>query len=415
MIALLPLLLLSVSPVPDVQDWPRFRGPDGLGVAPPLDLPAKIDEAHVRWRIELPGRGHSSPVVQDDRVVVTYVLDDADPPTRVVAAHATADGAELWRHEAEVEVHGQHRLNSFAAATPALGDGRVHLAWTSGESLWALTLELETGERLWRHEIGPFSAQHGSGTSPILVDGVVVVANEHESKDPDDEAALFGLDAADGEMRWTRPREAVRAAYSTPGVRRLADGTAELLVASTAHGLSALDPREGTVRWQLADLFRERCVASPVLAGELVYVCAGKGSGGVEAAAVRPPADGKRRAEVAWRGGRALPYVPTGVSDGERLFLVSDGGIVSCVSAADGEERWRERVDGRFFGSPVLAGDRLYVMNTDGVLLVLAAGDTFEVLGKTELGDPSQTTPAVAGGRLYLRTERQLWCVGPAE
>lgn len=410
MIALLTLLVLP----PSLPDWPRFRGTDGRAVAPALDLPATIEEEHVRWRIALDGSGHSSPVVLGDRVVVTYVLDDAESPTRVVAAHGTSDGAELWRYEAELEVHGQHRLNSFAASTPAIGDGRVHLAWTSGESLWTLALDLESGRRLWRHEIGPYAAQHGSGTSPILVDGVLVIANEHESRDPDDDAALFGLNAADGELLWTRPREAVRAAYSTPAVRRLADGTAEILVASTAHGLSAIDPRDGAVRWQLADLFQERCVASPVIAGDVVYVCAGKGGGGVEAAAIRPPS-GEAPPEVAWRGGRAMPYVPTGVSDGERLFLVNDGGIVSCVSAADGEERWRERVDGRFFGSPILAGDRLYVLNTDGVLLVLAAGDTFEVLGKTELGGPSQTTPAVAGGRLYLRTERQLWCVGPAE
>jgi outer membrane protein assembly factor BamB len=216
---------------------------------------------------------------------------------------------------------------------------------------------------------------------------------------------VLGLDPRTGAIAWQRERTSSRAAYSTP----VALG--ELLVfSSTSHGVFALDPRSGALAWESEPLFRARCVGSPVVAGDLVFASAGQGGGGTESAAVRVPTEESPSA-VAWRQTRALPYVPTPLYADGRLYLWTDGGVVSCLDATTGEERWRERVGGDFFGSPVLLGGQLCAIGVEGELCVLAAGDAFAVVARLELGEPSQATPAVWNGRLFLRTETHLVCI----
>ena len=189
----------------------------------------------------------------------------------------------------------------------------------------------------------------------------------------------------------------------------------QAIFASTAHGITSLDPRTGELHWEFDAGFETRCVAVPVRIGDLLFVSAGTGGGGKESVVLRLPGEEGGEPELAYKLRRALPYVPTAIAVDDLLILWSDGGIVSCVQAEDGKELWRERLDGRFFGSPVLISGRLYAMSMGGELVVLAAGPEFEVLARIDLGEPSQATPAVASGTLFLRTERHVLAVGGGE
>jgi len=404
--AVLPILCaLGGATSAEAQNWTRFRGPGGAGLGEARAIRATVTEEDVNWRVELAGRGHSSPVVWGERVFVTGA--DAAAKERFIQCLRARDGGELWRVGDELEPNEQHELNSFAASTPALDAERVYVAWPSGSSLFALALD-HAGERVWSRELCPSSARHGSGASPVLAGDVLVVQNDDEGG----ASALFGLDRATGETVWKRERETVRASFATPLVLA-SDTRTEVLFASTAHGITSLDPATGELNWEIAGVFEERCVASPVVAGDLLFACAGQGGGGKESVAIDLAKARERSADaVRYRLQRALPYVPTPIAADGLLFLWADGGVVSCLDARDGRERWRERVDGSFFGSPVCVDGRLYAMSRSGELVVVAAGPEFELLSRFDLGEPTEATPAVAGGALFLRTERHLTSIG---
>lgn len=405
------LAVASLAGDSESEGWPRFRGPDGAGLSAARTVPTSFDEDDYNWRVELPGPGSSSPVIRDGKVFVTCETGTGELTLVCLAA---ADGAERWRKSFAFEPYGQHELNSFAAATPALDAERVYVTWRSGEAriVEALTLE---GESVWRRELAPYRGQHGAGASPVVVEGVVILTHDNGGRET--ESFLIGLDASTGETAWKRARKTSYGAYSTPTVLRTGASSPQVLFTSTSHGVTSLDPRTGELRWEVDGVFARRCTGSPVVAGDLVFATAGNGGSGKESVAVEFPgtADGDDPAPaVRYRLGSSLPYVPTPIAVGELLFLWSDGGIVSCLRAADGERLWRERLSGEFFGSPICVADRLYAISKDGVLFVLAAAKTFDLLGQVDLDEPSNATPAVAGGVLYLRTERHLISVGGA-
>ena len=406
-------LALFAAPVSqdDPQDWPRFRGPDGAGLSD-ARLPVLFDEEDYNWRVELPGPGHSSPVVQGDRIYLTCVTGEE---TRGLVCLSREDGSVLWSHEEGFQPARIHKLNSAAASTPAVDSERVVVAWRSGQLREVKAFDHQ-GELLWEQVLSPLMAFHGGTSSPVIVDGVVLLAHDNEGGET--RSFLTGLDAGTGEMLWMHPRETTgkRAAYVTPAVRRLDDGSAEVIFASTAHGLTALDAKSGELRWEVPELFNARCVGSPlVIEGptdleDVIFATAGTGGGGKDSAGVGFNEEGK--AEMIYSVRRGLPYVPTPVAYQGRLYLWADGGTLACVDAQDGTELWRERVDGMYYGSPICAGGNLYAMSTDGELVVVAAADTFHLRARVDLGEATQATPAVAGGVMYLRTDTHLISVG---
>ena len=402
-----PLLLVPLAASPSTQDWARFRGPDGGGDARHVALP-ELGADSIRWAIHLPGSGSSSPVVLGDRLVVTCMVEGQ----RTILAYHLGEGEPdlEWSHAEPVAEHSQHRFNSYASATPALDEDGVYVVAADGGWTVALALDHE-GQVMWRRELGEQKARHGGGASPVVHDGVLVVAHDDENGAG---SFLLGLDTASGEERWRRPRESVRAAYATPCLRTGPAGP-ELVFASTAHGLTAVDPTTGELRWEIADLFEERVVASPVAVGSIVFAVAGKGGGGIEAAAVEAPASEDDEARVLWRTARNLPYVPTPLAVDGDLVLWSDGGIVSRLRASDGRELWRERLTDSTYASPIRVGEAVVGVSRSGEVLAFAASGPFERLGSLDLGEESDATPAVAQGLLLLRTRTGVLALGQPE
>ena len=185
----------------------------------------------------------------------------------------------------------------------------------------------------------------------------------------------------------------------------------QLLFCSTLQGITSVEAKTGKVLWETPGLFTYRCVGSPVAAGGLIFAGTGVGNGSRLFVALKPGTSGAKP-EVAWKLTRGTPYVPCPLYANDLLFLWGDGGIVNCVKPESGETIWQERVGGNFYGSPVFCEGKLWAMSNKGELIVIAAEKTFKVLGRHELGEITNATPAFGEKTLYLRTLSHLTAVG---
>jgi outer membrane protein assembly factor BamB len=267
------------------------------------------------------------------------------------------------------------------------------------------------GETVWsQDDLGPYASQHGFGGSPMLFRDLVILCNEQlaPGETPSETSAIMAFDRHTGQPRWSTPRISTTVSYSVPCLRQTEGGAAELICCNTGNGIYSLDPSTGRENWSI-DVFTMRTVSSPVIAGGLIFGSTGSGQGGNYVVAVRPPGT---RPEVAYRVEQPAPYVPTPVAHGDLVFLWADTGIVTCLDAATGRVFWRERVGGNYSGSPVRVADRLYGISERGEVVVLAAAKEYRLISRNPLGEDSRSTPAVAGGRMYLRTYSHLFSLG---
>jgi hypothetical protein len=389
------------------EEWARFRGANGGGLGESTSVPVQWTAEQVAWHMTLPGRGHSSPAVWGDLVVVTAA--EPDSGRRHVLGLDAATGMTRWIQSSDGPVFRQHADNSFASATPALDHERVYIAWLAPERS-RLEAYDHAGKPVWSLDLGAFIAQHGGGASPIVVDDLVVLPFEQDG--PGDSFVL-AVDAATGKERWRLPRTSGKLACSTPCVLRPANAPAQLICTSTNHGIYAIDPMSGKELWSMPKAFTQRCVASPVVAGGLVYASDGQGGKGTRLIAVRPPVKPGGEPEQVWQLINGAPYVPcVAVRDG-LLFLITDGGQAACLKAATGEELWRQPLGvGMFYGSPVVVGEQLYAISRRGEVVCTSATSTFAKLGTSALGEGAFSTPAVAGGRMFLRTFTGVVAIG---
>lgn len=466
---LVSAFLWTVAAAQAGDTWERFRGPNGSGVAAECGIPVQWTEKDWRWRVELPGVGHSSPVVRGTRVFIT-TADEKTGARRLQCRH-TADGRLLWEKEYPGSPFSKNKLNSYASSTPALDGLRVFLALVTPDEYTVVALDQASGGQCWRRTLGGYAAEHGFGCSPIVVDGLLIVPIEQNppedpsapkkkpaarkkpadakakikpvadkaaagpaaaagpstaaaaavagvsgspaaAKPAERKSSIVALDCRTGEIRWQTPRASERAAYSTPCLYEPAGRPAQLIFTSSAQGFSSLDPKTGKANWELP-LFHNRVVGSPIIAAGLILASSGSGGGGREMFAVRPGEAVKDvQPEQVYEVKPPIPYVPTSVCDGRRVFLCGDGGVCTCIEAASGKQLWQSRLDGKFFASPVLVGNRVYCVSRDGDMMVLAAADKFKLLAQFNLGEASNATPAVAGGVMYVRTVSHLMAIG---
>ncbi len=392
----------------DGQEWARFRGPDGTGIGKGESIPVSFTEADYLWKVKFPGPGHSSPVLWGDRIFVTC-SHDAQEQREVVCLDASS-GKTLWSTKMPFTPYRHNRRNSFAASTPAVDAERVYVNWISGNMFVALALD-HAGNTLWRREMGEFKAIHGAGASPIALGGLMIVGNDNKET-----SFLAALDGKTGDTIWQIKRNSKMTSYITPAVYRPKDSDPEVVFVSEANGMTGVDPVSGEKKWESDKLFTYKSVASPVVAGSVIFATAGAGGAGRQSAAIRP---GDKLTghdpTVAWKLDRDLPYVPTPIAIGEHMYIVSDLGVMTCVVAATGELVWQEDLDAKFYASPVCVNGRIYVVTRSGEVVVLKAGPKYEFLAKNTLPETSDSTPAIANGRMYIRTLNHLICIGDAK
>ena len=387
--------------------WPRFRGASGGGQEGRSAPAFRASDARWAWSVELPGHGNASPVVWGERVFAVSAVETDG--SKVVSCHAVADGRTLWAEKFPGSRDRLHAWNTLSTSTPAVDGDRVYWMRHADGRVHVEAMDHD-GKRLWSREIGPFAGEHGFGASPAVWQGLLIVPH-----DDDAASCIVGLDAATGVERWRLPRESAKASYATPLV---IDADSPLVVvASMAHGFTAIDPRDGRVRWERR-CFQKRTVSSPVVVpspgGDLLLGSCGEGGGDNSLVAIRMPTGTQDAAAadppaIAWQLDRsASPYVPTPLVAAAGIVLWGDRGVVTCVDPADGVIRWRGRAGGDYSASPVRVGETIVNVSSEGEIVAIADADRFEVVGRLPLGEPSRATPAVAGGRLFVRGERTL-------
>jgi len=399
-------VFLSLSLAAMAQEWTRFRGPNGsgLGVAP--KLPAEFSEKDFNWKTVLPGSGHSSPVVWGERVFVSG--NPKETTKRVIACVGTVDGKTVWQKEYATGGYKQHADNNYAASSPAVDAERVYFHWASPESSGLVALDQKDGREIWKVDLGPFISQHGPGASPIVFEDMVLLNFDQDQP----KSFLLAVEATTGKTRWRWEHPGTKHSASSPCIFTPKNGAPQVITQSFNTGVVGNDARTGAVVWQLPGVMTKRCISTPfVTPSGLIIAQCGEGRAESFVQIVRPAADGKsaeRLHEVVRVGG----YVPTPIAVGELVFLWKENGLVTCLRAATSEQLWSERVEGPYYGSPVCVNDRLYNMTTRGDLVVLAAGEKFVPPVRIALGEGSHATPAVSGGRMYLRTFTHLISVG---
>lgn len=397
-------VLIGLALGAGAQEWTRFRGPNGTGISSAKSVPAVWTDANYSWKVPLPGSGHSSPVLWGNKLFLT--CGGENNSGLVLMCLNAQDGSTLWSKAFPFPPHPLHKFNDMASSSPVVDAERVYLYWAQPQSQTLLALTHD-GTKVWEHELGAFKSQHGGGTSPVLHQGKIILSNEQ-----DGQSFIVALQASTGKELWKTPRETSTTAYSTPCVFQPKGEKPSLIFNSQSHGIYSVDPDTGKVLWEFTKAFDKRSVSSPVVASGLLIGSCGSGGGGNYVVAVRPPAKPGGQPELAYEIRKSAPYVPTSLAVEDLLFLWGDGGIVTCLYAPTGEIKWQERVGGNFFGSPVFADGRIYCVSTAGEVVVIKASDQFEVIARNKLNELSHATPAVANGRMFIRTEKHLVCIG---
>jgi outer membrane protein assembly factor BamB len=400
------LLAMLAARTNYAENWDRFRGPNGAGQSEASAIPSEWTEANFLWKQSLSGVGHSSPVIWGSRVFLTS--GDRQTGDKIVQAFDALSGQPVWTKRFAGSTYSMHAFNSYASCTPAVDEERLYIVWRDGIKLTLLALTHD-GDEAWRADAGVCEEKHGYGSSPVVVGEVVCVENDNETL-----SEVVAFDRQSGDVRWRVPRASGTTSFSTPCVLDPGADEKLLLVESNASGLSAINTSTGHVAWQAAERdLPQRCVASPVVAGGLVFISCGQGGKGLHMIAVRPPTETEDAREV-YRVKQGVSQVATAVAASDLLFLWHDNGTVTCIDVATGRQHWRQRVTGDCHSSPVRVGDRILGVSLEGEVVVLAAAPEFKLLARNSLGEPSRATPAVAHDRMYVRTESSLVCVGEA-
>jgi outer membrane protein assembly factor BamB len=392
MLILAVLVALSAG-----DEWPQFRGPGGLGVSTGTGMPVEWSmDKGIRWSVELPGRGLSSPVISGGRLYVTACSGVEQERLHVLCFDA-GSGARLW--ERRFRATGSTQCNgktNMAAPTPASDGSRVFALFATGD-LAAIDRD---GVLLWYRSLAgdypTIGNNVGMAASPVLHGDALFVAMENVG-----ESFAAAIDARTGRNLWKHARSA-KINWTTPFVW-MRGGRPEVLFQSAGE-LTAYDAESGSKLWAHAGE-KLSTIPSPIAAEGRVYA-----PGGPFVALT--PEDGatKKVWEASLPAATASPTLYKG-----RLYAVDSSGIVSCADPSDGKVLWKARTKGPYSASPLAAEDRLYLVNEAGATTVLSLAGEGKVLAVNELGDPMLASPAASGGALYLRSDRKLYCIGKQE
>ena len=428
---------LAVMPVLADAPWPQWRGPDGQGHAPAAhDLPVTWSETdNVVWKTPLPGRGWSSPVLDERLVWMTTAIEreatDEEKARRAVepsggkarnvatslSLRALAVDCETGRlvHDIELfeidEPQPIHTLNSFASPSPVLADGR--LVCHFGD-FGTACVETATGRVLWAHRDLRLDHMNGPGSTPLVWNGLVIV-----NCDGIDVQFVAALDAATGRLAWKTARSGalrddpdLKKAYATPIVVR--QGDCDVLVSPGADWLYGYDPKTGAELWRMS--YGElgfSVVPRPVAGHGLLYMSTSFNQ--PRLLAVRLAADG-RNAEIVWQEKKGAPSMPSPLLVGDRLFMASDKGVATFLDARSGATVATLRLGGNFSSSPVIADGRIYVGNRDGDTFVIDPGSGLDaaptIIVTNHLDGRIFATPAAVDDSLYLRTDTAIYRLG---
>lgn len=427
---LVPGLLLALAlstGTAGADPWPRFRGPNGTGFASDKDVPLQFSEKeNILWKAAIPGAGISSPVIWGKNVFIHS--SKADGSERMLLCLDADTGATRWTAKIPARKAHTHGLNTLASSTPATDGEAVYVAFWDGKNILMCGYDLD-GRPLWRRDLGPWASEHGPGASPIVYQDAVILANDMDKeikgkkvqpgKSMPNASTLLAFNKKTGVPIWRSPREPHRACYSAPIVLTRAGGSPELVVTSTT-AVTGYDPTTGAKLWNWPWVHVAksplRTIAGSVYVDGLLVSFSGDGGGARHTVALALKGTGPQtETKKVWENtrGKVLPYVPCPLVRGDHIYFVNDGGFAGCTDARTGKALWYERLPGvGFTASPVLIGSKMVAPSDQGDVYVFAAEPTYAEPTRNRLAESIRATPAVADGRLYLRGQAHLYCIG---
>jgi outer membrane protein assembly factor BamB len=399
------LLLVAVALVGRArgEDWPQWRGTRSDGSSLERGLPTSWSrDRGVCWATDLPGEGHSSPIVAGGSVFVTAALGDGR--ARALVRLDAASGRILWSRTvaASRDLEALHQENNHASSTPA-SDGRAVYTsfYESGRThLAAVAFD---GRILWSATPLQYRAEHGYHHNPLLLADQLILSYDQLA-----EAAVISLDTRSGAVRWRTPLANDQCSNVAPFPVRAGGRT--LVVTVGNDETRAMDAVDGRVVWKGSGP-TAYCVAGPAYGAGVVFVNGGYPDR--RSLGFRLDGFGSGKREAAWESRKGTSYVPSPVFHEGHFYVVNDGGLATCWEAATGQVKWQERLSGRYRASLVLAEGRLYATNDAGLTTVFKASpQRYEELLRNDLGDLVYATPALSNGRIFIRTKDRLYALG---
>jgi outer membrane protein assembly factor BamB len=410
------------------SNWPQWRGPLGTGEAPDADPPVEWSEKkNIRWKVELPGLGHSTPVIWGDRIFLTAAIPfgekleprfsgapgahDNLPVTQqhefVALAVSRLDGKTIWTKSLRKDLphEGGHNSGSLASASPVT-DGKHLFAFFGSRGIYCLDLN---GQLLWEKDLGRMNTKHGhgEGSSLALYGDTLVVNWDHEGQ-----SFVVAFEKATGRERWKVARDEVTS-WTTPIIVEH-KGSPQVIVPGTTR-MRAYDLASGKVIWECGGL-SANIVATPVAADGMVFA----GSSYEKRAFLAIRLEGAKgditdTENVVWTRIHGTPYVPSPLLYGDAIyFLRHYQGILSRVSTKTGKDLggpFRLSAIRNVYASPVAAAGRIYITDLDGVTLVLSHSDEPDLLATNKLDDSFGASAALVGKELFLRGAKYLYCI----
>ena len=415
------------------SNWHQWRGPDATGAAGNGNPPTAWGEGqNVRWKVEIPGKGHASPIVWGDRIyVLTAIAGPADPqpeqpepadgkrrrrrriekPTTAmkfsVLAIARGNGATVWERVVREEVphEGSHPAGTWASGSP-ITDGAHIFAHFGSRGLFCLDM---SGSVIWERDLGDMTTRRGfgEGSSPALAGDLLVVNWDHEG-----ESFIIALNKKTGAEKWRAERDE-STSWATPLIVEV-DGRQQVIVNATNH-VRSYDLLTGEVVWQSSGM-TTNVIPSPMAAAGVAYLTSGfRGSAlqAIRLGGARGDLDGTE--SILWSRDSDTPYIPSALLyDGMFYMLKRNSGLLTCLDAKTGKEHFsQQRLTGveEIHASPVGAGGRVYIPSTNGTTIVIRRGSDYELLAENVLDDAFSASPAIVGDEIYLRGHRFLYCL----
>jgi outer membrane protein assembly factor BamB len=412
------LLALAIAPTPllEAEDWPQFRGPTGQGISTETGLPLEWGaESGVAWRTPIPGKGWSSPIVHGERVLVTTATEEGRSFRLLSLDRDTGEvvwDLEVFQQELESKMRA---ANSHATPTPVT-DGRHTYVLAFDGSIAAVAGD---GTIAWTNRDYPFFSQHGLAVSPRLFGDLLVVPFDWSSRGEDelvgfqkpwDQSFLVALDKNTGSLVWRGSRGFSRIGHVTPNVVR--HGGRDVLLSGAGDVIQGFDLATGERLWT-ARSQGEGVVPSVVIGDGLVYTASGFEKPTVRAVRLGGQGD-VTETHMAWEQTRAVPMMPSFLYVAPHLFTINESGIALCLDAETGEVLGRRRLGGNYSASPIYAEGRIYFHSEEGETTIVEATPEMPTIATNSIPEHTQASMAVSDGRIFLRTEKALYCIGPA-
>ena len=425
---------IAVTGSSSAGNWPQWRGPDGSGISTEKNLPAEWNTTkNIKWKTPIDGRGHSSPIVWENKVFLTTAIEGEVVPDAKAAKHMI-DGKEflhpdsigankkhtfkvialnrdngkiLWQAVAfeGTPYDDRHRKSSYAASTPAT-DGKMVYAFFGSEGLYAYDFN---GKLVWKADLGKMgTVGMGTGTSPLIFEDLVIVQADEENATA---SFIVAFDKKTGKEVWKTPRK-VQVSWSTPLLVKTAK-RAELITSGT-ESIISYDPKTGKELWTHKGV-ESNAIPSPVANNDMVYLVAGFPAKIALAIRLGGSGDLTGTPNVPWKYSKGTAYVPSPILYGDYLYLTTDRGILTCIDAKTGEVKYeggRIPVPATFTASPVAFDGKILLTSEDGDTFIVKAGPKHEVIGTNSVGEPVYASPAIADGRIFIRGEKNIYCIG---